>query len=393
MSITQFLELAVSLSLQTTLVVAATYWATHCVAGERIGCRLWTACYVSLLLLLAVGLLLPHPRWLSPWAKIDDPAAVVLVEAQIRIGGILFVVWMTGAGISLLLFAMRSIHAALFIRQCTPLDSRQLADDVLLRLLEQPGKAPIRLLTSPVLSTPVCSQFQRPYIVLPAFLIECEPACLRRILRHEIEHLRTGHPLQLFLQRMVESIYWFHPMVWWAAYQSSLLREFACDRAAVDSPQDVAGYLRSMLWIVDAQAHDGGDRGLSLAFGRRPGIVARRASRLVQFARGRLAPMRSRLTPMLAGSCLIAVGCLSMGVWLPVNALASSRTNWSPWPTWTSDILHDFGIHARDFEVYDRNTRLQEIVERHTEQTPAIEPTAAAAQPPSEGDSGRGGNR
>ena len=386
MNFTQFLELAFSLSLQTSLVVAATFWVSRFVASERVGCRLWTVCYVLLLLLLACGLVLPHPRWLSPWSRIGDPTAVILVEAQIQIGRIVFFIWAAGTGASLVLFAIRSIHAGLFVRRCQPLDPRQLADDELVRLLEQPGTSAIRLLTSPALSTPLCSQFQRPYIILPSFLlIGRDPASLRLIVRHEIEHLRTGHPLQLFLQRLVESIYWFHPMVWWAAYQSSLMREFACDRAAIDSPGDVACYLRSMLWILDARAHDDGERELSLAFGRRPSAIARRTRRLLQFAGKAAAPTRRRLTPAMAGLCLIVVACLATAMWLPVNALASSRAKWSPWPTWTSDILHDFGIHARDFEVYDRNTRLQEIMERHTEQTPLPDTRASDSAHPSDG--------
>ena len=36
---------------------------------------------------------------------------------------------------------------------------------------------------------------------------------------------------------------------------------------------------------------------------------------------------------------------------------------WSPWPKWTAGVLHDFGIHARDFEVQGSRDNLQELID------------------------------
>ena len=66
MSATQFLELAVSLSVQATLVVAATHGLGRLVRRERTRSRLWAGCFVVLLLLVLAGLLLPHPRLIQP---------------------------------------------------------------------------------------------------------------------------------------------------------------------------------------------------------------------------------------------------------------------------------------------------------------------------------------
>jgi len=178
-----------------------------------------------------------------------------------------------------------------------------------------------------------------------------------------MEHLRTGHPLQLFLQRVVEVIFWFHPMVWWASHQSALSREFACDRAAIDSSKDIASYLRTLLAIVERGAAQKGERPATLAFVRGKSVIAKRARRLVQLAQSNRPGDRQLASSFTASISLVTAAVLIAFVWLPVNVSASPHGNWSPWPAWTAGVLHDFGISARDYEVYDHRFELRELLE------------------------------
>ena len=63
---------------------------------------------------------------------------------------------------------------------------------------------------------------------------------------------------------------------------------------------------------------------------------------------------------------LVLTTILIAFVWLPIDVLASSHSNWSPWPTWSASVLHDFGVSARDFDVYDH--RIEELLEEDADQ-------------------------
>ena len=367
MTATQFLELAASLCLQVALVVAVTHWLRWLVRSERIQCRLWMGCYVIIFLLVFVALLLPHPRLFRPWASVDNATALGLATTEYHAGYVLFFVWLIGVAISLILLVVQSFRASRFLKTCRPVDPDVTSLDDLLKdesvVSQGILRQKVRLLSSSAVASPFCWEFHQPFIVVPESLLRLDGDELRYIVRHELEHLRKGHFLQLFLQRAVEVVFWFHPMVWWAAHQSALSREFACDEAAVDSGADIVKYLRVLLTIVEQATTQTQATRASLSFGRGRSIVAARARRLVHMARSGPFAGRHRIRSVTATVCLMASAVLTSFFWLPVDVLASTRADWSPWPSWSAHVLHDFGIHVRDFEVYDRRSQLYELLE------------------------------
>ncbi len=356
MTSTQFLELVVSISVQIILVVSIAYWLGRLVNCERIRCRLWTVCNVSVLALLAIGLLFPHLRIFQPWSSVDLRNATAIVSLEKQIGYALFFVWIGGAALSLVVFVIRSFQAKKFLRECKEIDFEDFAclngQDV--PEISAISTQKLQLLTTSKLTSPFCYQFHRPYIVLPKYLLDVTAQELNYIIRHELEHLKTGHPLQLFLQRIVETIFWFHPMVWWASQQSAASREFVCDDAAIDSMSDISTYLRTLLMIVEHGASRANQSITPLAFGRGKNIVAKRAQRLVQIASFEQYNRKGVLSEFIASVSLVIATIIITFLWIPVDVLASSRTKWSPCPSWTASVLHDFGFPTRDFEIYDR---------------------------------------
>ena len=102
--------------------------------------------------------------------------------------------------------------------------------------------------------SPFCWQLHRPAIVVPDLLLDFPVEEQRAVLNHELVHLSAQHPLRLFLQRIVEALFWFHPLVWWSSRQAAAAREFRCDAQAVDSQQEVAVYLQSLLRLIEARS-------------------------------------------------------------------------------------------------------------------------------------------
>ncbi len=76
--------------------------------------------------------------------------------------------------------------------------------------------------------------FWRPVIILPAaWLAQLSPECVEAILAHELAHIRRRDLWVNLLQRVVETLLFYHPAVWWLSARLRHQREMCCDELAV----------------------------------------------------------------------------------------------------------------------------------------------------------------
>lgn len=97
---------------------------------------------------------------------------------------------------------------------------------------------------------------QRIYVT-PACLED--PARLRHVLAHELTHRRHGDPWWSLVRAVCLCIYWFDPLVWWAAALSRRDCELACDEGAIrrlGEPERIA-YGRTLVGLVAAGVSPG----------------------------------------------------------------------------------------------------------------------------------------
>ena len=88
----------------------------------------------------------------------------------------------------------------------------------------------VRLLTSTGLSSPILIGLVRPRIMLPAgALKDLPPDQLRPVLLHELAHLRRRDLWVNWIQVILQSLYWFHPLVWLANLRLRREREMIVD--------------------------------------------------------------------------------------------------------------------------------------------------------------------
>jgi len=363
MSPAQFLGTGVSLSIQAAVIILLTASVCRFVPSPTIHCRLWNLCHVLLLSLTAAAILLPHVRLVRPWQAVSLETVQHLATFESTAGRIAFWGWLTGAGLAAASLVWQWTKAFRFLRTCRPARWTPVELDALLtdeRFCDAPERRP-RVLISADIASPFCCQWHHPYLVLPEFLENDPNGALRFVVRHELEHLRGGHPLHLFLERLVETLFWFHPLVRWSSCQMALAREYACDDAAVSSRRDVIAYLKMLLAIAErGQVRE--SEGALLFFGRSSSVVALRSRRLVELIeKGR--PVIRRRRQLAAQSIVLAASGLCFLVWAPCDVLGSSRTIWSPWPTWSATVLRSLEISARDYEPFERRTRLFEMEE------------------------------
>jgi beta-lactamase regulating signal transducer with metallopeptidase domain/Tol biopolymer transport system component len=92
-----------------------------------------------------------------------------------------------------------------------------------------------------------------PTVVLPRDLVEvCTADELESLLAHELVHVRRRDSLVGLLQIIVQSVWWFHPLVWWANRQISYERERCCDEQVVAGLNCLPScYAHSLLRVLD----------------------------------------------------------------------------------------------------------------------------------------------
>ena len=76
----------------------------------------------------------------------------------------------------------------------------------------------------------------RPVILINASLVSgLTPLQLEQVLAHELAHVYRFDPLTQLIQRLVESLLFFHPGVWYVSRTVSDLRELRCDELATQN--------------------------------------------------------------------------------------------------------------------------------------------------------------
>jgi len=88
----------------------------------------------------------------------------------------------------------------------------------------------------------------RPVLLLPEGIPERLSAeQMRAIVTHEMCHVRRRDNLTFAIHMVVETLFWFHPMVWWIGSRLIEERERACDQAVVQAGSEAQVYAEGIL--------------------------------------------------------------------------------------------------------------------------------------------------
>jgi beta-lactamase regulating signal transducer with metallopeptidase domain len=89
-----------------------------------------------------------------------------------------------------------------------------------------------------------------PVVLLPAPLLRrLPPAQLDAVLAHEREHIARNDVFKDHLHRLVETLFWFHPLVWWIGRRLVDERERACDEGVLARGYDPGDYAAGILAV------------------------------------------------------------------------------------------------------------------------------------------------
>lgn len=206
-----------------------------------------------------VDRLQPLVTWMEPWMSV------------------IACLWLTG----ILFFATRFSMGWLRIHQLVR-DSKPVTEERTLALLKAAANRlaihrRLKLVCCPAIQSPVVVGILRATVIVPTgFASGISPDLIEAIFAHELAHVKRLDFLINLVQSMVDSLYFYHPVVWWLSRRIREERENCCDdiaAAAMCSPITVG---RALLMLEENR-----DARVTPAMGSDGGQLAVRIRRLV----------------------------------------------------------------------------------------------------------------
>ena len=242
---------------QSTFFVLAVALLTLAFRGNRPQVRYWLWLSASVKFLAPFAVLMSVGSALETWApaaaqKIATPA-VSYTLAQFG-GPVLYqenaaslpstretIHWIPGAGLGawlcgFLTIAVIRLRNWFRIREAVRAGT---ATDI---------HAAVEVRVSPGLLEPGVVGLLRPILLLPEGITErLTPSELKAVLAHELCHVRRRDNLFAAIHMVVETVFWFHPLVWWIGARLVEERERACDEEVLSQGNAADVYADAIL--------------------------------------------------------------------------------------------------------------------------------------------------
>ena len=184
-------------------------------------------------------------------------------------------------GVGVLAFGVHLLRGGVLVRRLRRAAAPLAATDrleVLHRLAGRLGlTTSVQLFESWSIEVPAVIGWLRPAIVVPvSALAGLSPSHFEAILAHELAHVRRRDYLVNIVQRVVETLLFYHPAVWWVSGWIRREREHCCDDLAASVCGDRVGYARALRALEELRVH-----APALAMGAGGGELLVRIKRLV----------------------------------------------------------------------------------------------------------------
>lgn len=148
----------------------------------------------------------------------------------------------------------------------------------------------------------------------------------RCVLLHELAHVERRDVSTQLIGRLVQLVYWFNPLVWYAVRRLRAERELACDDSVVRAGQTPSDYAEQLLQMLQRYRPVRSVMGVAMAH----------SSRLDHRVMAILDPQRRR-SPV-SSRCAIALPCLAALICLALSTTTVSQTAMAqPSPESTAD--------------------------------------------------------
>ncbi len=190
------------------------------------------------------------------------------------------VLWIIGAAVMLVRTVAEQAGARRLLR-VPPLApehflsrmAREIADRMHLR-------RQVRVAIIEQFGSPVVAGLIRPLVIFPAVIVTgLTPEQLKVVMAHELAHIRRHDMWVSLAQRLIESVLFFNPVVWWLSRHVRLEREACCDMAAAVATDGHLAVAQTLARAVES-IHREKVAAVALA-NDKPGVLLQRVRRLV----------------------------------------------------------------------------------------------------------------
>ena len=156
----------------------------------------------------------------------------------------------------------------------------------------------------------------KPIVLIPVrALTGLSPEQLEAVVAHELGHVKRFDVAVNFVQAIAETLFFFHPAVWWLNKRVRALREDCCDDIAVDATGGKVGYARALATM--AEWRDAPD--FAMAVTGSP--IAARVARLLGLRQQDGGERGARVfTASLVLAAAVVAGAVSFGFAKPAQA-------------------------------------------------------------------------
>jgi beta-lactamase regulating signal transducer with metallopeptidase domain len=160
----------------------------------------------------------------------------------------LAMLWIAGVVLLSLRAAGGWLYLRLLVRRATPLDWPALST-----LCERMGlRARVELRITQREDSPYTAGWRRPLIIVPIATLAGLPADqLEAIILHELAHIRRCDYLAEWAFQAMETVFFYHPAVWWMTAVLRKERERSCDDMAIAAGVDRGCYAKALVGLEE----------------------------------------------------------------------------------------------------------------------------------------------
>jgi beta-lactamase regulating signal transducer with metallopeptidase domain len=111
---------------------------------------------------------------------------------------------------------------------------------------------PVRLLESALVHAPLTIGWLKPLVLLPVGLVNrLSPAEVEAILAHELAHIARRDWLFNLVQAFIETLFYYHPAVWWMSQVVCRERENCCDDDALAATGNRLAFAKALVQVQE----------------------------------------------------------------------------------------------------------------------------------------------
>jgi len=330
---------ALLLATKTSLVLGLAFLCTRHLSRSRARARhrVWVSA-LGMALLIPVGLLIPGIELsvLPPVGIFAEPSQVdvdsgvvstapVPQEAMIHPGHAFSIAWIGVivyvSGVILVLFPLLlgMLRASFLSRRATPATMHPLWQRTLQETVDR-VQADASVLVSDSIHVPFTFGLVHPTILLPENVSTWTAAHRRNAMIHEFEHVTRRDWVSQLVGALACAVYWFHPLVWFAARRLHLEAERSCDERVLQLGSDPRDYAQQLVDLTRQYRRYPLQAAVSMASGSE---LADRVTSVLQTGR---IPMESRRLTIVLAILIIGSG-VAMAPVVPAHATRQDRSD------------------------------------------------------------------